>query len=147
MQYDFLKDFDIRMKKIGYFTLISKNTMAKTSWTNYGFDSQLDSLNLVFAVLLFIMEQSLKEEVCTIDDITSFLDDIMANNFKRPLNYDLCLELSDFVVNTILCNNGEAMYLNGFDFSESKYIEINIRLIALTVFNSELLFAFFFKGK
>ncbi len=130
MQYDFLKDFDVRMKKIGYFTLISKNTMAKTSWSNYGFENPLDSLNLVFSVLLFIMEQSLKEEICTIDDIASFLDDIMANNFKRPISYDACLELSDFIVNTILCNNGEAMYLNGFDFSESKYIEINVRYIS-----------------
>lgn len=130
MQYEFLKDFDVRMKKIGYFSLICKNTMSKTSWSNYGFDSQLDSLNLIFAVLLFIMEQSLKEEVCTIDDISLFIDDIMSNNYKKPLSHDECSELSDFVINTILCNNGEAMYINGFDFEESNYKEINIRYVS-----------------
>lgn len=130
MQYDFLKDFEIRMKKIGYFALISKNAIAKTSWDKYGFNSQLDSLNLIFAVLLFIMEQSLKEEVCTLDDIALFLDDILANSFKNPLSREECSELSDFVVNTILCNNGEVMYLNGFDFNSSEYTEINIRYIS-----------------
>ena len=130
MQYDFLKDFEIRMKKVGYFALISKNTIAKTSWDKYGFTAQLDSLNLIFAVLLFIMEQSLKEEVCTLDDIALFLDDILVNSFKNPLSHEECSELSDFVVNTILCNNGEVMYLNGFDFKDSKYTEINIRYIS-----------------
>lgn len=130
MQFDFLNDFHIRMKKVGYFALLCKNTISKTSWTNYGFNNQLDSLNLIFAVLLFIMEQSLKEEVCTINDISLFIDDIMANNFKKPLNADECMELSDFVVNTVLCNNGEAMYVNGFDFEDSIYKEINIRYVS-----------------
>ncbi|MDD4779861.1 MAG: hypothetical protein PHT02_04515 [Tissierellia bacterium] len=130
MKYDFLKDFDIRMKKIGYFVLLCKNTISKTSWTNYGFTNQLDSLNLIFSVLLFIMEQSLKEEICTIYDISLFLDDIMSNNFKKPISNDECIELSDFIVNTILCNNGEAMYINGFDYENSIYNEINIRYVS-----------------
>ncbi len=130
MQYDFLKDFEIRMKKIGYFALISKNTIAKTSWAGYGFENQMDSLNLIFAVLMFIMEQSLKEELCTIDDISAFLDDIMSGNFKKHLDSERCGELADFIVNTILCNNGETMYINGFSFTNSEYTQINIRYVS-----------------
>ena len=125
----FLKDFDKRMKKVGVYALIIKNTINKQKWKNFYFEDDYESINFVFAVLLFIMEESLKDEICTIDDIAAFIDDVNNRSFKKPLTYDECLKLADFVVNTVLCDDGKTMYFKGFDFEENDYKDIHISFV------------------
>ena len=67
MQYDFLKAFPKRMKNVGLYALLFAGSSQKSIWKQYGFDELAEQLNMDFAVLLFVMEQSLKEEPCTID--------------------------------------------------------------------------------
>ena len=69
MQYEFLKNFPKRMKNIGLYAMIVQNSIQKMSWKQYGFADFDEQMNLILAVLLYIMEQSLREEICTIDDI------------------------------------------------------------------------------
>ena len=125
----FLKDFEKRMKKVGVYAIIVKNTLSKQRWKNFYFEEDYETINFVFAVFLFIREESLKDEICTIDDIASFIDDINTRSFKKPLVYDECVKLADFVVNTILCDDGKTMYFQGFNFEENEYNDIHISFL------------------
>ena len=70
MQYDFLSQFPKRMKSVGLYAVLLQNSIQKTTWKQYGFVKADEQVNVIFAVLLYIMEQSLKEEHCTMDDIS-----------------------------------------------------------------------------
>ena len=63
---DFLRDFPKRMKSAGRYAVLINNSVQKTTWKQYGIETLDDQINMLFTVLLFIMEYSLKEEDCTI---------------------------------------------------------------------------------
>ncbi|MCB2312238.1 hypothetical protein LGL55_12365 [Clostridium tagluense] len=130
MRVDFLKDFDVRMKKVGAYLLLCKNSMFKNVWKNYGFEETHEYINLIFAVMLYIMEESLKDEYCTMDSIGSFIDDVNMKYFKKSLSYEECKELGEFIVNVVLCDEGKAMYFKGFDFKEGEYTDIYISFVS-----------------
>ena len=125
-----LKNFDKRMKKVGTYSILIKNSINKNTWKNYHFNEFYEQINLIFAVLLFIMEQSLKDNHCTIDDIGYFIDEVNTRSLKKTLGFDECIELANFIVNTVLCDDGKTMYFNGFDFEENEYKEINISYLS-----------------
>lgn len=129
MNLNFLDVQHIRMKKIGAYALLFRNSIAKGTWKKYGFDEGYEQDNLIFAVLLYIMEQSLKEDICTIDFIGSFIDEINSMYLKKEMTYEDCKSLAEFIVNTILCDEGKAMYFSAFNFKKAEYEDINISFI------------------
>jgi len=135
MEYEFLNNFNERMKRVGAYALLYKNSMQKTTWKKFGFENFDEQTNIIFAVLLYVMEQSLKDEPCTLDDIGSFVDDLNMSYLKKTLTYEDCKDLADFIVNTVLCDDGNAMYFNGYDFSEKEYQAINISFL-----NNEIIY-------
>lgn len=130
MQYEFLKQFPKRMKHVGMYGLLLQNSAQKQTWKSYGFMKTDEQLNVIFALLLYIMEQSLKEENCTIDDIGAFLDYLNMTYFNKNMSYEDCKKTGDFIINVILCNEGRAMYFEGFDFEQREYRIMNISYIA-----------------
>lgn len=66
------------MKHVGMYALLLQNGMAKQTWKQYGFMKADEQINLIFAVMLYIMEQSLREESCTMDDIGAYIDNLNA---------------------------------------------------------------------
>lgn len=130
MQYGFLKQFPKRMKHVGMYGLLLQNSAQKQTWKSYGFMKTDEQLNLIFALMLYIMEQSLKEENCTIDDIGAFLDYLNTTYFHKNMSYEDCKKIGDFIINVILCNEGKAMYFDGFDFEQKAYKIMNISYIA-----------------
>ena len=130
MQYEFLKQFPKRMKNIGLYALVIGACRQKSTWKNFKFESLDEQLNLVFAVLLYLMEQSLKEENCLMDDIGAYIDTLNAADFEKPLSYEECRKLGDFIVNSILSNDGLPMYFEGFDFEKREYQRMNISYVA-----------------
>lgn len=133
MEHDFLRNFPHRMKSVGAYALMFANSIQKQTWKKFGFETLDEQTNIIFSVLLFIMEQSLKEEACTMDDIGSFIDSINVGYFRKKLSYDECRTVGDFIVNTILCNEGRAMYFRAFDYEKSETAEINISFVTNTV--------------
>ena len=85
MQYEFLKQFPKRMKHVGMYSLLIQNSTQKQIWKNYGFLKMDEQINVIFALMLYIMEQSLKEEHCTIDDIGTFLDNLNTTYFYKNM--------------------------------------------------------------
>ena len=130
MQYEFLKNFPKRMKNVGLYVVLIQNSIQKTSWKQFGFLKFDEQMNLIFAVMLYIMEQSLREENCTMDDIGAYIDTINTRYLGKEISYDDCRKLGDFVVNVILSNEGRAMYFDGYDFEENDYHVMHISYVA-----------------
>ena len=130
MQYEFLKNFPKRMKNVGLYGVLIQNSIQKTSWKQFGFLKFDEQMNLIFAVMLYIMEQSLREENCTMDDIGAYIDTINTRYLGKEISYDDCRKLGDFVVNVILSNEGRAMYFDGYDFEENDYHIMHISYVA-----------------
>lgn len=93
MQYDFLKHFPRRMKSVGLYAVLLQNSIQKTTWKQYGFLKSDEQINMIFAVLLYIMEQSLREEHCTMDDIGAYIDTVNMQHFQKQISYEECKEL------------------------------------------------------
>lgn len=117
------------MKFVGSYAFLFKNSIAKTTWKQYRFEDFFEQTNIIFAVLLYVMEQSLKDEPCTMDDIAGFIDILNIQSFRKQLSNQQCKELGDFIVNVILSNEGKVMYFKGFDFNDSQYKDIHISFI------------------
>ena len=130
MQYEFLKHFPKRMKHVGLYVILIQNSIQKTTWKQFGFMKADEQINLIFAVMLYIMEQSLKEENCTMDDIGACIDTINVQHFKKNLTYDDCRQLGDFLVNVVLSNEGKAMYFDGYDFEQNAYHIMHVSYVA-----------------
>lgn len=130
MQYEFLKKFPRRMKNVGLYAVIIQNSSQKLSWKQYGFTKFDEQINLLFEVLLYIMEQSLKEEKCTMDDIATYIDTINVQYLRKDISYEQCHQLGDFIVNTVLSNEGRPMYFWGYDFEKNEYEEMHISYVA-----------------
>ncbi len=130
MQYDFLNNFPKRMKHVGMYVLLIQNSIQKTTWKQYGFLKADEQINMIFTVMLYIMEQSLKEDNCTLDDIGVFIDTINMQHLNKKLSYDECRQLGDFIVNIILSNEGKAMYFDSFDYETNTYNITNISYVA-----------------
>lgn len=129
MQYEFLKDFPRRMKNVGLYAVLIQNSIQKTTWKQYGFLKTDEQINVIFALLLYVMEQSLKEENCTMDDIGAYLDAVNSGYLKKNLSYEDCRQLADFVVNVILSNEGKPMYFDGYDFEQDVYHIMHISYV------------------
>ncbi len=130
MQYDFLKQFPKRMKQVGRYALLFQNSSQKSTWKQYGIVKLDEQINMIFAVMLYLMEQSLKEENCTMDDIGAYIDSLNVRYLEKPMSYEDCRKLGDFIVNVILSNEGRPMYFDGFDFEQKAYQIMNISYVA-----------------
>lgn len=130
MQYEFLKHFPRRMKNVGLYAVLVQNSLQKTTWKQHGFQKTDEQFNMIFAVMLYIMEQSLKEENCTMDDIGAYIDTINVQYFKKDMTYDDCRALGDFIVNVVLSNEGRVMHFDGYDFEENTYQSVHISYVA-----------------
>lgn len=118
------------MKNVGLYASLIQNTLQKTIWKQYGFLTLAEQLNLIFAVMLYIMEQSLKEEHCTMDDIGAYIDTVNTQHFRKEMTYDNCRQLGDYIVNVILSNEGKVMYFDGYDFEQNAYQTLHISYVA-----------------
>mgnify|MGYP000964641946 FL=1 len=130
MQHEFLKHFPKRMKNVGLYAVLIQNSIQKTTWRQYGYMTLDEQLNLIFAVMLYIMEQSLREDNCTMDDIGAYIDTINVQYWHKGMNYEDCRQLGDFIVNVILSNDGRIMQFDGFNFEENTFQTMNISYVA-----------------
>ena len=130
MKYPFLREFSRRMKVVGMYAVLLSNSGQKLKWKQYGFETEDEQITLLFATLLFIMEQSLREENCTLDEVAAFIDDLNGEYLHKPMSVDDCHDLGDFLVNTVLSNDGLQMHFQGYDFDKAAYQEIYISYVA-----------------
>lgn len=117
------------MKCVGRYSVLCGNSFGKQQWKEYGIETRDEQMNMLFTLLLFIMEYSLREENCTMDDIAAFVEDISYEYYGRKLNFEQSRDLARFMVEDILGNSGSSMYFKAFDYENRTYKDINIRYI------------------
>lgn len=126
---DFLKNFEKRMQSVGRYSVLCSNSFEKKIWKEYGIQSRDGQMNMLFTLLLFIMEYSLREEDCTIDDIAMFLEDVNYEYYGRTFTFEESKGFAKFMVEDVLGNSGNSMYFKAFDYGQRQYKDINIRYI------------------
>ena len=90
MQYEFLKNFPKRMKNVGLYGVLIQNSIQKTSWKQFGFLKFDEQMNLIFAVMLYIMEQSLREDH-HLPVVEKGKKEMILKNFKKNLAIIRCV--------------------------------------------------------
>lgn len=98
------------MKCVGRYTVLCSNSFDKKLWKEYGIETRDEQMNMLFTLLLFIMEYSLREENCTMDEIAAFVGDISYEYFAHRLNFEQSRDFARFMVEDILGNGGSSMY-------------------------------------
>jgi hypothetical protein len=130
MQEDFLKQFPRRMRTVGLYSKLLTNIILKNRWSVYGFEDYDARINLVFAVLLFIMENNLSDTSCTLDDVSLFVEKIITKSFHKEILIEDARSFSDFILNTVLSNEGKVMNFMGHNFESDEDREIPISYIS-----------------
>ena len=124
-----MKNFVQRMKCVGRYSVLCSNSFDKKLWKEYGVETRDEQMNMLFTLLLFIMEYSLREENCTMDEIAAFVEDVSYEYYTRRLNFEESSKFARFMVEDILGNSGSSMYFKAFDYENREYKDVNIRYI------------------
>lgn len=110
IEKDFLKNFEQRMKCVGRYSVLCSNSFDKKLWKDYGVENRDGQMNMLFTLLLFIMEYSLREENCTMNEIAAFVEDVSYEYYARRLSFEESTSFARFMVEDILGNSGSSMY-------------------------------------
>ena len=105
----YLADFASRMEHISEIaSVICRRNRNLAIEASFG-DNELD--NIIFAVLVHIMERSLTTNVrCTLEDIEDFLAELF-KDYNREINESELRELTRYIVKDILQNKGESIVI------------------------------------
>lgn len=123
---EFLDGFDKRMQIAAVVDAVLNRRQKNMELEAFFASGQLE--NLIFSVLVFIMEKTLAEdEECTIDSITAFLRDILPD-YDLALAPDRVRPLADYIVKNVLQHGGEARYFPVMKYGEG-IKELRIKLI------------------
>lgn len=126
----FLDNFEKRMEKLSYTYLIDYQVDKKSVvFEKYNIDRQ-DMLNIVYSTLCFIMDKTLKDEDCLMDDIIDFLDIILNEYyFNESLNKDEISEIARYIIVKVLRNDGKQFTFKIKNYSSGKTEIVNYYLI------------------
>lgn len=126
---DFLKNFVNRMKNVGRYAVLCSNSFDKKMWKEYKLETHDEQMNMIFTLLLYIMEYSLREEDCTIDDMAMFFADVNEEYYGRNFSFEESREIVRFMVEDVLGNSGTTMYFRAYDYDHRCYTDLNIRYL------------------
>ena len=128
--YDFLNNFKQRMKNVSSSALLHRSIVYKdTLSSTFGFTEYDEQVNLVYLLLRYIMDRSLKEEYCTLDDMAVFLEEINLDYFKKDINRDSYVSLANFIVNEIVLNDGNMTFFNCLNPDKKEFNKVYVQLI------------------
>lgn len=127
----FLDGFDKRMETVGIIESIvnrkNRNMELERIFSNNDF------INLVFTVLLFIMERTLSEDSdCDSEHILKFIETILPNYYDLQLDKNQLNQLTNYIIKNVLQNEGVAYHFQTIDYTNATNDRknITIRLIA-----------------
>ena len=128
--YDFLDNFQQRMKNVSASALLHRSVVYKdTLSSTYGFTEYDEQINLVYVLLKYIMDRSLQEEECTLDDMAVFLEEINLEYFRKDINRDSYVALANFIVNDIVLNDGNMTFFNCLNPDKKDFDKVYVQLI------------------
>lgn len=127
--FNYLDGFNMRMEIVGIVESIvnrkNRNMELERLFKDYDF------INLVFSVLLYIMEKTLSEDSdCDREHILKFIDAILPEYYGLQLDNVQLAQLTDYVIKNVLQNEGVAYHFNTINYTNRTRENITIRLIA-----------------
>ncbi len=124
--YDFLNNFHRRMEKLSYSFLIDNKVSTLTGFKDYF--TSLELINLVYSLMCFVLDRSLKDEECTLNNMASLLEELAPNYYDRFLDEEEASEITRFIVYKILRNDGKPFVFSTIDYStgEKKIFDFHL---------------------
>ncbi|NLM21711.1 MAG: hypothetical protein GX207_08200, partial [Peptococcaceae bacterium] len=125
-EFEFLEGFEKRMRIVAAVDSIVNRTNRRMDIERLFSAGQLD--NIIFSVLVYIMEQTLAEdEECTIESIASFIRGILPA-YELEFSLDTIRQITEYIIKDILQNGGEARFYPIMTYGQGTK-ETRIRLI------------------
>lgn len=126
--FDFLEAFEKRMQIVAVVDSIVNRRNRNMELEKIFQQGQLE--NLVFSVLVYIMDKTLSEdEECSAESIKGFIGSILPLNYCIKLPLDSYKRISEYIIKNILQNDGMPLYYPVMSYSEGKSMELRIKLI------------------
>lgn len=126
--FDFLEAFEKRMQIVAVVDSIVSRRNRNMELEKAFQQGQLE--NLVFSVLVYIMDRTLSEdEECTAESITDFIGSVLPSNFDIRLTTDMYKRISEYIVKNILQNDGIPLYYPVMSYTQGKSVQLRIKLI------------------
>lgn len=125
--YDYLNNFHKRMEKLSYSFLIDNKASTLTFFKDYFTDIQL--INITYTLMVFVLERSLKDEECTLHDMTEFLNDIIPTYYNPSLNEEMIYEITRNIIYKILRNDGKPFIFDTINYKTGEKVAYNFHLL------------------
>lgn len=125
--YDFLNNFHKRMEKLSYSFLIDNKVSTLNSYKDY-FNS-LQLINLVYSLMCFVLDRSLKDEECTLNNMSSLVSELAERYYQRPLEEQEAQEITRLMVYKILRNDGKPFVFETIDYNTGQKVVFDFHLL------------------
>lgn len=126
--HEFLEGFHQRMQLIGVVDALINRRNKKAELENPIGDKEFE--NLIFSVLVFIMEKTLtEEEECTLKTIAGFVEGILENNYQYPSAREQAMPITEYIIKTILQFDGKNTYYPVMNYEKAEWNPIRIKLL------------------
>lgn len=124
--YEFLNNFHKRMEKLSYSFLIDNKVSTLTTFKDYF--TSLELINLVYSLMCFVLDKSLKDEECTLNNMASLLEELCPRYYEKSLSEEEAYDITHFIVYKILRNDGKPFVFNTIDYStgEKKVFDFHL---------------------
>ena len=117
------------MTKCGQYVCFFDNMFGKEIWKKLGIESKDEQVNISVLVLCFIMEKSMEDVNCTLDEITAFIEEADNEYLKKELTYSQCRSLAYFLVNDVYSHDGRIMQFSVYNLEQNKQQDVTIDFI------------------
>lgn len=126
--YEFLEGFHQRMQLIGVVDALINRRNKKVELEHPIGDKEFE--NLIFSVLVFIMEKTLtEEEECTIKTISVFVEHVLEEYYHYPNAKDQALPVTEYIIKTILQFEGKNTYYPVMNYETKEWKDLRIKLL------------------
>lgn len=126
--YEFLEGFHKRMQLTAVVDALINRRKKKPEIEDPIGDKPFE--NLIFSVLVFIMEKTLTEdEECTLRNISIFVKDLLNTYYGNPSSDEKSLEVTEYIVKTILQFDGVSMYYPVMNYENKKWEDLRVKII------------------
>ena len=106
------------MEKLSYSFLIDYKVSTSTMFKNI-FNS-FEFINLVYSLMCFVLDKSLKDEECTLDNMTVFLEELITKYYNPSLSEEEVYNLVHYIVYKILRNDGKPFIFTTIDYTSGE---------------------------
>lgn len=114
------------MERLSYSFLVDNKVSTLTVFKDYF--TSLDLINLVYTIMCFVLDRSLKDEECTLNNMASLLEELASKYYGRILNEQEAYAITRFIVYKILRNDGKPFVFTTIDYSsgEKKVLDFHL---------------------